>query len=68
MSRHIGRRRLARFTPPPAVLYARAAEIRRRADELGWERRSRRIRQIGVDIATALETIADDQVDQRRAA
>ena len=65
MSRYIGRRRLIRFAPP-AVLYARAAALERRSVELSLERHSRRIRNLGDQLARQVEEIADEQA--RRAA
>lgn len=67
MSRYHGRRRLIRYAPAH-VLYARAAQLRIRAEEVARDRRSRRALNIGMSVAEIVEAIADDQVEHRRAA
>lgn len=56
------RRRIRRFTPPPYVLFERAARIERRACELSRERQSRRILVLGREIARGIEEIADEGI------
>lgn len=48
--------------PPRYVLYERAAWIEHRACELSRQRESRRILQLGREIAHGVEQIADEEL------